>query len=287
MGTPEQTGPDTDLPFGHYALPLARERVRAGASRYADTRLGRWAISLRRKLAVRGLAEPFDVAVAPGVKARLYPSGNRCEKRALAGVQVWDAREREALSQAVRDGEEAFVFLDVGANAGLYSLFANAYAADAGRTIRLVAVEPNPLMAGRLAINAAASGADVEIVRVAVSDAPGEAYLSSGSGNLGEVALKAEGVRSVPVATLADLCADLGLDRIDALKLDIEGHDERALRAFFADAPEMLHPRLMILELSAESRAPLVELALGQNYVLTDDTAINAVFKKKTDHVQT
>ncbi|MGB3457455.1 MAG: hypothetical protein WBA35_13940, partial [Litorimonas sp.] len=127
--------------FGHHALSRWRERVRQGAGHCADTRTGRWAISLRRKLALRGLAEPFDVEVAPGVRARLYPSGNRCEKRAVAGVQVWDAAERAALETAVNGGEDRFVFLDVGANAGLYTLFVNAYARAVRRPVRLVAVE--------------------------------------------------------------------------------------------------------------------------------------------------
>lgn len=272
--------------FGAYALPLARERIRLRADRYADTQLGRWRISLARKQAIRGLAEPFDVTVAPGVRARLYPSGNRCEKRALAGVQIWDAEERGALQQAVSAGTGEFVFLDIGANAGLYSLFVNAYARAADRPVRLIAVEPSAEMAARLSVNAAASDADIELVRSAISDVPGEACLSDGGGNRGEASLGESG-ETVPVETLTGLCARLGVDRIDAMKLDIEGHDEQALRAFFTDAPEALHPHCLILELSAESRNALVELAHAQNYVLQDDTAMNAVFKKKTDHVQT
>ncbi|WP_298915132.1 FkbM family methyltransferase [uncultured Algimonas sp.] len=275
-----------DQPFGHSALPPTRERIRLRAGACADTRLGRWLISARRKRAIRGLSEPFDVVVAPNVKARLYPSGNRCEKRALAGVQIWDAAERGALREAIGTGADPFVFLDIGANAGLYSLFVNAYARAASRAVRLIAVEPSATMAGRLAFNAKASRAEIELVRSAVSDAPGQAHLSDGGGNRGEAQLGGTG-EIVLVETLYGLCDRLGVTRIDAMKVDIEGHDKRALRAFFRDAPETLHPRLLILELSAESRSPLVELACAQNYLLSDDTAMNAVFKKKIDHVQT
>lgn len=283
------TSPHT-APFGTCALPPARERVRVRADACADTRLGHWLISLRRKRAIRGLSEPFDVAVAPGVKARLYPSGNRCEKRALAGVQIWDASERAALRKAVNSGKEPFIFLDIGANAGLYSLFVNAYAGEADRAVRLVAVEPSAEMAARLSVNAAASDAEIELIRSAISDTPGEACLSDGGGNRGEASLYDPEVggtgETVPVETLMGLCERLGIARIDAMKLDIEGHDERALSAFFTEAPTTLHPRLLILELSAESRDALVELARAQNYLLTDDTALNAIFEK-TDHVKT
>lgn len=279
------TSDHTD-PFGTFALPPKRERVRARADHYPDTRLGRWLISLSRKRAIRGLEEPFDVCVAEGVKARLYPSGNRCEKRALAGVQIWDLIEREALKAEIEsDPSEPFVFLDIGANAGLYALFVHAYARAAKRNAQIIAVEPSESMAARLQLNAEASGAEIQLIRSAISDAPGEAFLSDGGGNRGEARLADQGT-PVPVETLAGLCDRLKLSRIDAMKLDIEGHDERALRAFFETAPASLHPRLLIVETAAQSECPIIELTQSQNYLLAKATALNAILKK-SDHVQT
>lgn len=274
MGTPDHIEP-----FGHYALPSARERIRASADGCPDSRLGRWRISLARKRAIKGLTEPFDIDVAPHVKARLYPSGNRCEKRALAGVQIWDATERNQLRQAVQTGTEPFIFLDVGANAGLYSLFVSADAKTASRPARIIAIEPSAEMASRLTFNAQASGASIELIRSAISDAPGTAYLSGGDGNKGEAQISDTG-EPITVETLAELCDRLGLTRISAMKLDIEGHDERALRAFFRDAPEALHPSLLIAE-TAQHGSPIVEMATAQNYFLADATALNVILKKR------
>ena len=247
-----------------------------------DTRLGRWTISLLRKLAVRGIPEPYDVDVAPGVRARLYPSTNRCEKRALCGVQVWDAVERAALRGAVFERvAEPFVFLDVGANVGLYSLFVSAYAREAGRPSRIVAVEPSAEMGARLRVNAKMSGAMVEHVALAISDAPGTAQLSSGGSNRGEGQLGdgADG-ETVEVTTLLELCERLDIARIHAMKLDIEGHDLRALSAFMAGAPETLHPDLIIVEASDKERSRYIELLRPRNYLLGDTTALNAIFEK-------
>lgn len=278
--------PDHTTPFGTFALPAARERIRARADRCSDSQLGRWQISLRRKRAIKNIAEPYDVTVAPGVKARLYPSGNRCEKRALAGVQIWDLEERESLKTAIQSGDNhPFIFLDIGANAGLYSLFVNAYAQATNRERMIIAVEPSQQMAARLQFNAWASCANITLVQSAISDAPGEAYLTDGGGNRGEAQLAEDGA-PVHVETVAGLCERLGLSRIDAMKLDIEGHDERALRAFFETAPESLHPRLLIVETSAESGSPLIELAKAQNYLVAETTGLNAILKK-SDHVQT
>ncbi|MEL6686101.1 MAG: FkbM family methyltransferase [Pseudomonadota bacterium] len=266
-------------PFGAYALPPTRERLRKRADRCANTRLGKWRISALRKRAIRGLSEPFDITVAPHLNARLYPSGNRCEKRALAGVQIWDSEERAALHSAVIESRDEFVFLDVGANAGLYTLFVNAYAKEAARPVRLIAVEPSQLMADRLAFNAEASEASVTLIKSAISDAPGQAFLSQGEQNLGETKLSTQG-EAVTVETLFGLCERLGVNRIDAMKIDIEGHDEIALRAFFKDAPETLHPTLLIAEMGG-SDDPIVELAQSHDYLVTNTTALNAILKKR------
>ena len=67
--------------------------------------------------------DAIDVEFMPGVKTRLWPRTSRCEKRVFAGHQVWDHEEREALTSALLySTSKPFVFLDVGANVGLYSL---------------------------------------------------------------------------------------------------------------------------------------------------------------------
>ncbi len=280
---------DLTPPFGTYALPAGKERARLSAARFHDTRLGRASISLCRKRAMAGTKEPYDVAIASGVNARLYPSKNRCEKRAFAGVQIWDARERSSLERAVQNGQDApFVFLDVGANVGLYSLFVNAYAAAAKRPARILAIEPGLETCARLEANIAASSADVQIIRSAISDAPGTGHLGGGDDNRGEAKLVSGGhnVEAVVVDTLARICRANGLTHIDAMKLDIEGHDLKALTGFFDDAPERLHPVLLILETGREEPSPLIELCRVYGYSVSERAGLNAILEKKP-HVQT
>ncbi len=223
--------------------------------------------------------------VAPGVNARLYPSTNRCEKRAFCGVQIWDAQERRALRDAIEAHQDAapFTFLDVGANVGLYSLFAHAYARKADKPVRIIAVEPNPDTADRLVFNAESSGAEFAHVRVAISSEPGHVFMHDGGTNRGEAAISEETtdirVRALP---LADLCAELDVTRIHALKLDIEGHDVAALTDFFRDVPPALHPDMMILELSETTAEPLIAVARAHNYLITKRTSMNAIFHKRT-----
>jgi hypothetical protein len=98
---------------------------------------------------------PFDVALADGVNTRRCPSSNRCEARAFAGVHIWDWLERNCLDQSVKDhkGDSPFVFLNIGANAGLYGLFVNATAKAAGNKTSINAVEPNAENRSCLTVN--------------------------------------------------------------------------------------------------------------------------------------
>lgn len=280
MGNTDNISP----PFGTYALPEKRERIRLRAQKCRDTRIGRWTASFSRKRAISGLNAPYDVIVDEtfGVRARLYPATNRCEKRALCGVDIWDHEERGFLCHHIEQSEKdsPYVFLDVGANVGLYSLYANGYANWNGRDIRIIAVEPSAEMGARLSVNAAASGAQIELVRSAISTEFGEVFLSDGGGNRGEGKISETG-EPVQAMTLLQLCQSQKVDYINGLKLDIEGQDLAVLTQFFEQAPESLHPHMMILELDETSSTPLIELALAHNYLIKTRTRMNVVMAKR------
>lgn len=232
-----------------------------------------------------GQTPPFDVNVAPHIKARLYPDENRTEKRAFAGIQMWDALERAALKTEILNGDDRpFVFFDVGANVGFYALFVHAYLKEANRAARVIAIEPGLVSCARLETNIAASQADIQIIRAAISDTPGSGFLSSKTSNLGEAKLVPGGqnVEPVVIDTLARICGANGLTYIDGMKIDIEGHDFKALKGFFEDAPTSLHPTLLIAETRRKEEAkPLVELCLGQDYLIQEQTRQNTIFKKR------
>ena len=269
--------------FGTYALPPEREAWRKKADGYKDTRVGRALISRARKKALSGEDGPFDVEVDDGVFARLYPRGNRCEKRAFAGVQVWDLPERLALKSAIEtETDDPFIFLDVGANVGLYSLYVNAYARRADRASQIIAIEPGVETCARLEANIAASEANVQIIRAAISDKPGTGHLGGGETNRGEAKLSAQSgeTETVVIDTLPRIARTLGITRIDAMKVDIEGHDLKALTTFFEDASVKLHPTLLILETGRDAVSPLIELCSANDYVVTERTKLNTILKK-------
>jgi FkbM family methyltransferase len=133
-----------------------------------------------------------------------------------------------------RAARNATVVFDIGANAGIYSLAAAA--AQPQATIH--AFEPTPEIAERLRKTAASNRLHrVHVHEVAVSTQSGSANLVRYRGALGTnggmnyiTTTPADSdAASIRTVSLDDFCSEHAIDHIDLLKLDIQGHEPRAL----------------------------------------------------------
>jgi hypothetical protein len=52
----------------------------------------------------------------------------------------------------------------------------------------------------------------------------------------------------VPSWRLQRILGDAGVNHVDALKIDVEGYEDRVLTGFFRDAPQTLWPRAVVIE---------------------------------------
>lgn len=275
--------------FGAYRLSAGREALR----RFGDLLPRYWMSALARHVSLAGVTDPIDVELFRGQRVRLHPSDNRCERRAVCGVRSWDAVERQALRDAIERqaleaaveaaGPAGFHFVDAGANVGLYTLWARDVARSAGVAFRGLAVEPDPINRARLAFNLAASEAlDVEIAPVALAAEAGAIrLLSEGLANRGEAQIAASaalGDVEVPARPLIDVVGDAGFQRIDAMKMDIEGHEARVLAPFLAAAPPPLWPRFLIVETGKAGAAPpLLKLLQGRGFTVARRLEMNTI----------
>ena len=235
-------------PFGTFA-PNSLARAAIGLTRaMPDSWLGRrFAFAVRQCVVTAMRGKPIDFE-AFGAKMRLFPYDNICEKRLLFTPQYFDPRERAILVKHIRPG---FRFIDIGANVGAYSLFV---AALAGAQARILAVEPQPDIFERLAANMRLNPfGTIKAVQCAVADKPGDFTLFLDTKNRGESSMRA--LRSpnglsikMPATTLLHLVEDEKFDRIDAIKLDVEGAEDLILEPFFGSAPKSLWPDLVIME---------------------------------------
>jgi FkbM family methyltransferase len=142
------------------------------------------------------------------------------------------------------------VFIDVGANVGTYAMV---LAQHVGASGKVIAIEPHPVPFGRLAFNRTASAfTQVRLVAAAAAASDGELMMETDSDNIGasHVVTGNAGSHAFKVAalTLQRILGEAGVDHVDSLKIDVEGFEDRVLIPFFAQAPESLWPRAIVIE---------------------------------------
>lgn len=271
-------------PFGSFAPQGLVARIIRWTRGAPDSFLGRKLAYALRRLGLRSLdGNPVDIE-ALGARMRLYPEGNVCEKRVLFTPQYFDPLERDLLASRVREG---FRFIDIGANIGAYSLFV---AAKAGAGARILAVEPQPDVFSRLTYNIAQNPfGTVKAVACALADKPGELTLFIDPANRGESSVRilsssTGSTVKVPATTLLALAENEGYDRLDAIKLDVEGAEDLILEPFLRDAPESLWPGFIIIEDSRSRwQSDLTQLLTQRGYQLLAQTRLNLIFERKAD----
>ena len=238
--------PDNDpspAPFGAFAPNAAQATVISLAHR---TRLRRGAFRpMLSRLTNLFRAGPVDVEYQ-GASFRFYHQASATERGALFNPD-YNREELDFLRAHLPIGG---TFVDVGANVGTYAL-ALAQAVGTGGTV--IAIEPHPVTHARLAFNCAASHlVQVTLIAAAAGSEDGELLIETDGDNLGasHVVTGAASTNAikVPSRTLQHILGDAGTSKIDALKIDVEGFEDRVLTPFFKSAPEGLWPRAVVIE---------------------------------------
>jgi FkbM family methyltransferase len=149
----------------------------------------------------------------------------------IARTGSYEPEVSAVLRQVLRPGQ---TFVDIGANLGWFSLLGASVVGPKGQ---VVAIEPNPLNVALLRKSAAENGfGNISAICVALGEAPGAAALETdgSNGRVVPVAGPPEGPieASFVVACwpLDKVLASAGLERVDVIKLDVEGAEPLVLR---------------------------------------------------------
>ena len=277
------------VPYGAMTPGWLDKAVIAATSRLPGNWLGlRLAIGLRRIVTMRLSGDRgFDVE-RWGLRMRLHPRYNGCEKNLLFTPQMYEAPERVELVSEIdkaKGSGRTFVFVDIGANVGLFSLFVASYA---GRNAKIIAVEPEPRNLCRLRFNVAANpGFPIRVIALALGESEGRVVVEVNERDRG-------GTRTRPLSqhdqaeTVCAECRPLlevlrqeEVTYIDALKIDVEGAEDEILAPFFANAPERLWPSFIIIEDSRNSwRIDLFSLLAERGYRISTRTKLNVMMRR-------
>lgn len=223
-------------PFGAFA-PTALQRVLIDLAQY--TPLGRGSLRWRIAALIEKLRPgPIDV-IRLGHKMRLhFYGGHYSEKKMLLKIDQYD---REEIAWLTRDMEPDFHFLDIGAHTGMYSFAVKAKCPDA----KVIAFEPNLTYVDRLTFNIEANGfSHFTVVPAAAGAERGTLpFFTEQDGLTGNGP-----TIQVAVVNLYDTLKAQGFDRVDGIKIDIEGYEDRVLFPYFQTAPEAMWPRVLLME---------------------------------------
>mgnify|MGYP000344834382 CR=1 FL=1 len=190
-----------------------------------------------------------------------------------AEIQDWwrFAKPFEPLTREflVKNAEENDVFLDVGAHIGIYTV----RLAEIVR--RVIALEPEPRNYRFLLRNVIINGVNdrVVVLPIAASDRDGYAYLcikrSSGAHSLEEAKSCVKRVKVI-IMNIDTLLRILNVDRVDMVKIDVEGHEDKVVKGM-TNLLDRNPPRVIVLETKKENlnlRSYLVEK--GYRYTVLD-----------------
>ena len=185
-----------------------------------------------RHVPYRGLVK---VEVTPGYSFRIVARGAQIENSLYwEGIYGHEAVSMRTWIERARDSK---VVLDIGANSGVFALAAAAMGAT-----QVHAFEPLPRIYEILRENLASNSfPSLNAWQYAVSDKPGEAELFDPGGDVPTSAsLSSQFSHShfgdglptirVPVTSVDAFCTERGIGQVDLIKIDVEGHEEFALR---------------------------------------------------------
>jgi FkbM family methyltransferase len=202
--------------------------------------------------------ERYCVEAWEGIRMIVDPAD--CIGGNLAFIpQLFDVWERAAVDKFLPRGG---VFIDVGANIGAYSLWA---AKRVGPTGRVLAYEAEPMNFSVLQENIAINRLEriIQAHRIGVSDTTESLTLRlNDGGNSGGHSFissaPSDRVTSITVEckSLAKLIDEANIQRVDFMKMDIEGFEQRVLSQFFSDVQvgSPLRPRVLLTEMYFASK---------------------------------
>jgi FkbM family methyltransferase len=173
------------------------------------------------------LNQTFTLPWHDGIKILAYPKIMTC--RSLFVTGYYEPNEFYLLKKILKPG---MTFIDIGANIGLYTLFASKLLDNNGIVL---AIEPSERDMERLRANVELNnGQVIRLRQTAISNSSGERELliaeeeHSGQNTFGAFAyaeVQNQCKRLVKTETLDEVIRDEALTRVDVIKIDVEGHE--------------------------------------------------------------
>lgn len=196
--------------------------------------------TIRRDFASRQIARLQETGALTVPRSYLWRLGRRLYLTARAEtdnrIEInGESKLQRRLAQASAESGDDLIVFDVGANVGEWTVSMLEHSQSAGIAVDIHSFEPVPETFQLLAASIAASSAGSRVVPVqaALADQTGSTDIHVSSAGAGTNSLVAEAASrgretnaiTIETYTAVDYCNSVGLQRIDLLKIDVEGFD--------------------------------------------------------------
>ena len=239
------------------ARALAAAAMRLGARTPRGYRKGVYRVARRRPVPMPDLWTVPEAWWVQAPRVHVRRRGLRLDldlrdnlQRTLYFTGTYEPRLLALIEAELRPGD---VMVDVGAHVGVHALTAARRLRDLGGTGRVIAFEPTEDSSAAVRAAAARNGLPVEVVRAGLGEEEGTIALRGdpryGDHDAGVRSQFGEGdvVATAPLLTLDGWAAGARLDRLDLVKIDIEGAEILALRGM-RETLRALRPRVVAIE---------------------------------------
>lgn len=199
-------------------------------------------MSFDEDVALVRTTDGFDMHIIPGehIGTQLYLTGEY---------------ERSVVSMLLKYAGQDDVLLDIGANVGYVSA---CFLHNVPRS-KVFAVEPQPRIVDLLRANLRSFGPDRhEVFPVGISDADADGWLEMSSWNSGAAKVSAEqgdNSAAIQLWSAKTLFEATKGEKIDLVKIDVEGHEEIVLRGCESEFAR-LRPKAIVFENQTGTAAP-------------------------------
>lgn len=207
--------------------------------RYTPLRPGR---SILGRLAYRIYPHDFVAELDSGIRIKVRLDW-------ASDITYWTGtyENHGELAMFLSHLHEGMTVMDIGANIGVYALH---FARKVGPTGKVYAFEPVPEYFERLKEHITLNDTNnIVPFPFALADQKGKAKMSVASGDSSLFHHLTDRFIEVPMTTLDDFIAKQGIDRVDAIKLDVEGAELKVIHG--ADKTIRQFKPIMMVEINA------------------------------------
>jgi len=184
--------------------------------------------------------------------------GKKYKVSKISGISAWYSGQDRSMQKAFKNHtKHGDIVVDMGCNWGIHSLLLSDLVGNGGRVL---AIEASPDVAKEAKWHFQENKAsNVTLLECAVSDKLGTmSFCTNGlstTGHLIENSTETDTIQ-VPVTTLDQIVKDLGVQKINLVKVDIEGNEHKALIGS-KETLSKFHP-ILIIELHTPEQDLLV-----------------------------